>query len=177
MSVSCRYPPPPIAVAAATASLAPTTKRPAMLLPPWRWWLLVTVDATSFATHLGGRGLVLEYNLVIEDYSLKVRGSNECSLPRYFQGLTEQTPRPVTLLGCTGAHQLLATPSPWSADVPPRPNFPHHLVCPLLRKDSPQLCHQLCRSVLGRGVSFHIPSNTVLSYNFLISRSPIPIDE
>ena len=96
--------------------------------------------------------------------------SNERFLPRYFQGLTQQMPWPITLLCSTGAHQLLATPSPRSADVPPRPNFFHQLVCPLLRKGSPQLCPQLCRSFLGRGVSFHIPSNTVLSYNFLISR-------
>ena len=157
MSVTCHYPPPPIAVAAATAALAPTTERPAMLLPPRRWWLLLPVDATSFAIHLGCRGLVLEYNLVFEYYSLKVRGSND-SLPFYFQGLTQQRLGPlvtVTILGSTGAHQLLATPSPRSADVPPRPNFPHQLVCPLLRKDSPQLCPQLCRSVLGRGVFSH----------------------
>jgi hypothetical protein len=42
------------------------------------------VYATSFATHLGGRGLVLEYNLVIKDYYLKVRGLNERSRPCYF---------------------------------------------------------------------------------------------
>jgi hypothetical protein len=33
-----------------------------------------TVVATSFAACLGGRGLVLDYNFVIEDYSLEVRG-------------------------------------------------------------------------------------------------------
>jgi hypothetical protein len=82
--------------------------------------------------------------------------------PCYFQGLTQQRLDPlvtVTLLGSTGAHQLLATPSPRSADVPPRPNFPHQLVCHLLRKDSPQLCPQLCRSVLGR--VFSHPSHAV----------------
>jgi hypothetical protein len=45
---------------------------------------LLPVDVTSFATHLGGRGLVLEYNLVIKDYYLKVRGLNERFLQRYF---------------------------------------------------------------------------------------------
>jgi hypothetical protein len=40
-----------------------------------------SVDATLFAAHLGSRGLVLKYNLVIKNYYLKVRGLNEQSFP------------------------------------------------------------------------------------------------
>ena len=48
------------------------------------------VEATSFAALLGGRLTVLEYNLVIEENYLKVRGSNERYHPHYFLGLTQQ---------------------------------------------------------------------------------------
>jgi len=49
--------------------------------------------------------LVLEYNLVIEDYYLKVRGLNERSHPHYFKGLAQPGVAIGTLLGSTGAHQ------------------------------------------------------------------------
>ena len=42
------------------------------------------VEATSFAALLGDRLTVLEYNLVIEENYLKVRGSNERYHPHYF---------------------------------------------------------------------------------------------
>ena len=76
---SCDLPPPPppslITVAAATTTLAPTTERPVVDAP-----CLCNIICRP-SQH---RGLVLEYNLVIEDYSLKLRGSNEHSLPHYF---------------------------------------------------------------------------------------------
>jgi hypothetical protein len=58
--------------------------RPAWLTVRAEQLLNNIVDATSFATDLGGGGLVLEYNLVIKDYYLTVRGLNECTLPCYF---------------------------------------------------------------------------------------------
>jgi hypothetical protein len=58
--------------------------RPARLTVRAALLLNNNVDATSLATHLSGKGLVLEYDLVIKDYYLKVRGLNENSLPHFF---------------------------------------------------------------------------------------------
>ena len=69
---------------------------------------LAAMLIASFVTHLSGRGLVLKYNLVIEDHYLKVRGSNERSLPHatsrvlwYPTGIATGT---LLVLGSTGAH-------------------------------------------------------------------------
>ncbi len=58
--------------------------RPARLTVKAVRLLCNNVEATSFAALLGSRLIVLEYNLVIEENYLKVRGSNERYHPHYF---------------------------------------------------------------------------------------------